>query len=550
MSSSEESVNELIIGQGLSCHPDNSDEDIPEIDLHTSAPVFLPYHPGLPSIQMAQDNYNNFCSDHVPIMVEVPHFGSRLRVISWNVMEGDSYNGVAPLGQTSYGENEAARNARYERIADAIALMLLKQQPDFFTLQEIRAYLPGVDGMLTILPDGLWAAIAKRLEGSSYAAAEYKGSIIDTAGNTTGNITLYNRSKFVSEIIPQEGQQLIASLPQQQNLGAHALDFIPRNAEQTTTKVRICNVHADYNDQPMGHEKQVREFLVAGDAEDTSVVVGDFNCMFAPLHTEPRIIATSAVPNFFRDGTMQGACAIDGAFYKSKTDPICQAESIHIDVNTGQAYTEEQLRPVPLEHLPDNQQAEETRFRMVMSAGKPFEAQENKLNSLIGINSKAVSIYPAVNLRNESAIAIMFSNENVAYFDSIGLPSTLIVNQQVGSTKRVAFLPAATAGVTLHNVVIPAILKDRFMAAYSERLQQDRSLFCGFFANMRRSRINENMSLPDILRHALSDNNRSRGVFVQLGWLDRQGQAIGSTPDAIREMLVNIQQPAHQVSHP
>lgn len=415
----------------------------------TNEPQCQPWHPGLPSIEMAQNDYNQFYSDHVPVLFTGNVRGMPLSIVSWNVMEGDSYNGVAPLGQSSYGESPEQRSARYERIADAISRMLQTQRPDFFTLQEIRAYLPADDGSLGILPDGLWAAIAGRLAGTPYAAATYNGSIIDTAGN----ITLYNQEKFDFDEqgtpLPQ-GHRPPASLPRQYNqLGAHAVSFVTRGTEEDAPRrIKICNVHADYSDIPTNHESMIRSFISeAHEADSGAAVVGDFNCNALQPNSHEQTIVTSAAPSIFRNGQIQGACAIDAAYYGNEAGQCEMPLLAHLDVRTG--------NPIPAGELvisedtagsmPQLQQNELRRFRLAMCPqGNPYHEAQARLDETFG--KGFIRVMPAINMQNRSTMALVIGRH--IYRDSLltqlqgrGLQDSQIDDQHAGTAYRVVYLP-------------------------------------------------------------------------------------------------------------
>lgn len=490
---------------------------------------FKPYHPGLPSIAQAQINYDEFLSDHIPVLADM----GDIKCVSWNVMESDAANGVAPLGQSNYGETPEQRQARYERIADAIAGILQRQQPDFFMLQEILAHVPGCDDS-----EGLWFTISQRLEGTSYEAATYDGKVIDTSGN----ITLYNRDKFMLNLEDTPVRNQIPGRLQETlfQLGAHGLVFNYKaessQVSPSTPKIRICNVHADYNDNPAHHEKMIHEFLNQGSVNDTSIVMGDFNCMFDTFDNIPQIITTSLAPNAFRNNKMQGACAIDGAFAKKANEKSTQVASKHIDPATGEVYEPAALTLLDDKQKPEAQIEEEGRFRAVMCLSEnPFKELESLLNSSIG--GEHVSIRPAINLKNQHGLAILFHNNNKNYFEKMGLPSQALQNQHTGTTSRIAYLPTETANETLRDKVVPEILKNRFMTAYFEKLQHDKMRYCGMFSCFRISRVTREMTLSDIIQHAQGADNRSRAVCRQLGWLNQDGSVANDAPDAIRSLV-------------
>ena len=82
----------------------------------------VPYHPELPSVPMAHADHSTISSDHTLMMSEVPlttdSAGPKLKLLHWNVLEEDEYNGFSHPGNTKYGETGPQKGARHQRIAD------------------------------------------------------------------------------------------------------------------------------------------------------------------------------------------------------------------------------------------------------------------------------------------------------------------------------------------------------------------------------------------------------------------------------------------------
>ena len=65
--------------------------------------------------------------------------------------------------------------------------------------------------------------------------------------------------------------------------------------------------------------------------------------------------------------------------------------------------------------------------------------------------------------------------------------------------------------------------------------------YCGMFGWLRKSRVTGEMTLTDLINHAQSADNRSRFVFNQLGWLNRDGSVTDQAPEAIKNLDNSIE---------
>ncbi len=287
--------------------------------------------PDLPTPSEAKDNHYLLYSDHIPIVTQVPitsaEGSEKVSIFSWNVMEGDSFNGFSTFPQTRYGETETQSQARFDRIAAAIATFTAAQSPTFIALSEIRGNAEGED-----TPD-LLNKIMKQLPRNYLVARHADGS---TVLDDKGCVIIYN--------------SLQVALVEQDN---HSIDTILQGCTATFRytisgkKIKLGSVHAEFSVNPVKHENAVREFLEAEDDDTCRVVIGDFNCTVAPLSAGRENITTSAAPTAFRydhplaesDPLLQGAYAIDGAFYSSAGSRACKQATIkYISPEDGTAH--------------------------------------------------------------------------------------------------------------------------------------------------------------------------------------------------------------------
>lgn len=372
--------------------------------LESKTEDYQPYHPDLPSIAQARENYSSVRSDHVPILAAVPLKGSRetINIVSWNVLEADAASGFSVGTNKSYGESPLQEAARHGRIAESLKLFAEKNNPAFITLQEISAAAD--DNAL--LPR-IQAALGER-----YAVVTINGKeVVDEMGN----ITFYDKTRF-TPIIPTKEAKLT-----KRDFTHSALEGNITTYQQIHggRRVRLLNAHTGFQMLPGTHEREINSFLVA-DAEATSVVVGDFNCNFAPLHTKPQNITTSATPACFRGGVFQGAYAIDGCFYSSSSGNR-QAEIRHLNPLTGEAYSP---TAIPLDRLPKLQREEVETCRMVMSVDSSYVRKkmtegcaytifqyQSRLESQFEKMGQPIHVRPVRNLNNQGKMGLYLTED-------------------------------------------------------------------------------------------------------------------------------------------
>jgi hypothetical protein len=90
-------------------------------------------------------------------------------------------------------------------------------------------------------------------------------------------------------------------------------------------------------------------------------------------------------------------------------------------------------------------------------------------------------------------------------------------------------------------------LKGRFIEQHKALYNQQKAQLGGFFRRTvyvnKKGQLDYNkMTLTEILQHAIKNNNRSRQVCFEIGWLDLKGNLlINSAPPHIKELFNNIQ---------
>lgn len=370
----------------------------------------IAYHPALPTIAEAKADYQQVTSDHVPYLVSIPldkqplqsGQAQEIKIVSWNVLQSDAYNGFAPVGNRgTYGETKEEENARHERIATSIAKFSQVYEPQFITLQEISA--TSTDTLYKMIKDKL---------GDHYDFVKCHDEIVDL----NGCITLYNKKQFEVSKSPEFNQM--------KGFKYSALGGIKTNFSMIGNpefKINIANIHADFNHHPVSHENNVKTFLNGDEDSAVSVVIGDFNCNIAPVVAKKKNITTSVAPEMFRNG-MQGACAIDGCFYSLNHSGNKQAEIHHLDPKTGSCYTDDQLSPIETNTLNPAQKNEIESYRMIMCVDdtmRDAKICENDEFTLLTyqiflqkqFNSSSMIVRFSRNLNNENGLSIELSKE-------------------------------------------------------------------------------------------------------------------------------------------
>ncbi|HEU5280808.1 MAG TPA: endonuclease/exonuclease/phosphatase family protein [Gammaproteobacteria bacterium] len=380
------------------------------------------YHPALPTIAEAAEKPETsgesflpapppapFLSDHVPIYSAIPleaGKNDRLFVLSWNVLEADFANGFsAPGRQGVYGENDAAKKDRHQHMANRLSSVLIGGMTDIVALQEI-----------TLAKNGLLDEIMKyesTHENYKPLTTRVNGEqAIVNAGNC---IILYNH-KTIIPLEPAGGTQ-----------PGCVIDFIHVS---TGKKVKLLNAHLPYSENPAANEAVVKTFLTSKQKHEVAVVVGDFNCTVAPIHTDRINITTSVASTDFRyekhipikERLPQGAYAIDGAFYSTSNSFICrQAKIIHTVITNMKedgVYSDTDLAPLTQETIANEAQLREiNQPRLAMMVDPHYQTArlcgdmslseyEAALQSLL--NDENIVVRITKNLNNDTGIALCY----------------------------------------------------------------------------------------------------------------------------------------------
>jgi len=76
------------------------------------------------------------------------------------------------------------------------------------------------------------------------------------------------------------------------------------------------------------------------------------------------------------------------------------------------------------------------------------------------------------------------------------------------------------------------IAKAEFTDRHKQLLKSDQ---LGFFGKFSQTKFDPSWTLREIIEHGMADNNRTRQVCVEMGWLSKSGKITESTPEFIRE---------------
>lgn len=83
-----------------------------------------------------------------------------------------------------------------------------------------------------------------------------------------------------------------------------------------------------------------------------------------------------------------------------------------------------------------------------------------------------------------------------------------------------------------HQQLTEMQAKECFLKAHSEVLSHDKA---SIFGSFKQTNVRENANLKDILEHAMKENNRSRLVCIELGWLNKNGDITDDAPDIVKQ---------------
>jgi Acetyltransferase (GNAT) domain len=126
----------------------------------------------------------------------------------------------------------------------------------------------------------------------------------------------------------------------------------------------------------------------------------------------------------------------------------------------------------------------------------------------------------------------------------VKLPSVgTIFEQQTAAGANINRLPADKEDMNAHDDQLKKDIlalegaRERFLGIHNKRLSQEKSTcFIGFF---RKTNLRPDMTMQDIINHAKRENNRSRKIMVELGWLTKDGKISNNAPECIRNICRN-----------
>lgn len=129
--------------------------------------------------------------------------------------------------------------------------------------------------------------------------------------------------------------------------------------------------------------------------------------------------------------------------------------------------------------------------------------------------------------KNAAGFKITLINSN-----SSKVPGVLLSKIEIQDTKAVETTIALekrswqNTGESIEES-IKGFLKANFLQMHDAQLQEDRNRFFSLFSCFRSTKVQASWTLDEIVKHALSDNNRSRQVLAKMGLINKEGESIG-----------------------
>lgn len=381
------------------------------------------YHQELPSTELANnEGRKNVRSDHVPILTITPE---GFKILSWNVMQSSKAGcGFAPednvdanwdeieeidkaVESTEYGKS------RHKKIIDSLLSFVKNEEiaPDFIALQEISFDIP------TLLKN-----IPNELAEYGYTCVKIGEEIANGWGYGQG-IILYKHEKFELKIDNEQGTNQFTHKGLLSGVKATFKQLSNQNDDQSE-EFTLLSIHAAFRFMPNEHEVAIKKFAQEATKKGAAVIVGDFNCTIAPPNSELRNITTSVSAPRVHPHNIQGAYSIDGAIYLTSID-FQQLEIFHLNSNTGNIYSAEQLAILTSENKLQDEEVNQLRMAISIDTkdsakvrvnGKTLLEYEQELSK--AANDNSLLVRRAVNLNNGKGIGLSVSKD---LFDSFAI---------------------------------------------------------------------------------------------------------------------------------
>ncbi|MFC3907839.1 hypothetical protein ACFORL_01925 [Legionella dresdenensis] len=79
-------------------------------------------------------------------------------------------------------------------------------------------------------------------------------------------------------------------------------------------------------------------------------------------------------------------------------------------------------------------------------------------------------------------------------------------------------------------------LKDNFLKKHWEVFNKDLN---GFFGCLRKTQVQDNWTLKEIIEHGMASNNRTRTICAEMGWLTKNGAIAELAPDEVKNLFMD-----------
>lgn len=485
---------------------------IVEAILQTPQAPMVAYHPGLPSVEEAAQNYDTIYSRHLPVKLTIAGEGDEekdIHIITWNVMAYDNLNGFAKASP-QYGETTEQKTDRYKRIATALKCFVQQDTIDFITLQEIDPDHVALQFIRYELPDYYKLAThrdVKRKVVTLYNAERYQlvgDTKIDSILNSEVNCfeTLY-----MEEVESYEIFNVLAPL----SLPISTVERHIKNCFKTTLT---------WNGQPLENA--------------CKFIVGDFNkTMHSPTQEHRINTITSVISEYQRKNNGQGAAAGDGGFF-SIDDAIYQIDMKPLNPVTGVPFTEAELAPLQTENLCETQRQEILCGRSIPRLDKrvinkvwfngltlrQMERQWVRYNNSLyapGSNQAGeITVREAVNLQNESGLTLTLTSPKLyQQLKACAKPRLFTINSQTLGGQKVYTIIVAARQVE-QFCHLPKVLKKRYQMLHYIDQQFDSYCNPGFMVTTFRGARTVDKTQADKYEKYLLKNVRAGNMLLAM----------------------------------
>ncbi len=296
------------------------------------------YHPLLPTVEEVRANPDIYYSDHLPKLGKINVGGQDLKIITWNVATPNLGSGVDLDDHNQNPESKDQIRRREERIIDAIANMIDKQQPDIIHLQEASQF-QNIKNLLKRFPN--------------YRIVQ----------GINGVLSIYNKDKL--ELESREDIAQKAKESDEVKIGSIFsdridLDFkkeghLRLNFKLAGTPFVQHNLYRTHQDFPARTQAYIRGLQKV--QKSHVATFGDTNSRAG--HPKDSFQVNNVVGSYWRRFKQQGSDETDAGYETDEKGKVNQIRMQQLDPRTGEIF---QLKEIPVFNDP-NQERELKRQR-------------------------------------------------------------------------------------------------------------------------------------------------------------------------------------------